>query len=173
MGLFKIHGSKKTLDYKMTHRLFTSIISNNLTSSLLHFLSNLYSLLYRLSHKCPKGQLWPGESSVHQYFMYMWLCISFSHATQIRYYYYYSYIIIHYYVIKRVACTIAHLHKPSSCPDHRIALDHVLFPTSILFQFVDMLQIDRLSAISNLLKLYCYNFFQIDCWNLLQIKWSK
>ena len=42
-----------------------------------------------INRKWPKGQLWPGESSAHQY-LYMWqLCISFSHVTVIKYYYYY------------------------------------------------------------------------------------
>ena len=57
----------------------------------LNFVIVQINLMYNatINPKWPKGQLWPGESSVHQY-LYMWqLCISFSHVTLIKYYYYY------------------------------------------------------------------------------------
>ena len=68
--------------------------------------------------------------------------------------YYYSYIIIHYYVIKRAACT----------PSQTILLpwpsDHwTICPLSDIFLFsICWYVANRLFAIANLLQLYCYKY---------------
>ena len=78
-----------------------------------------------------------------------------------------SHITIHIslYIIMLLICTSSQTILLTIGP-----LDHVLFPASIFFQFFDMLQIDYWQTCCNYI---VTNMFQIDCWNLLQIEWSK